>query len=50
MGKLDQVDVHLFCLVVTDFYRHQMEGELDRRAFQSVFEVVAAPGNRITAC
>lgn len=50
MGKLDQVDVHLFCLVATDFYRHQMEGELDRRAFQSVFEVVAAPGNRITAC
>lgn len=53
MGKLDQVDVHLFCLVATDFYRHQMEGELDRRAFQSVFEVVAAPGNpyhRLLAC
>uniref|UniRef100_A0A5F5PMP5 Huntingtin n=1 Tax=Equus caballus TaxID=9796 RepID=A0A5F5PMP5_HORSE len=45
MGKLEQVDVNLFCLVATDFYRHQIEEELDRRAFQSVFEVVAAPGN-----
>lgn len=53
MGKLEQVDVHLFCLVATDFYRHQIEEELDRRAFQSVFEVVAAPGNpyhRLLAC
>lgn len=45
MGKLEQVDVNLFCLVATDFYRHQIEEELDRRAFQSVFEVVAAPGS-----
>lgn len=53
MGKLEHVDVHLFCLVATDFYRHQIEEELDRRAFQSVFEVVAAPGNpyhRLLAC
>lgn len=53
MGKLEQVDVHLFCLVATDFYRHQIQEELDRRAFQSVFEVVAAPGNpyhRLLAC
>ncbi|KAM7156171.1 huntingtin isoform 1-T1 [Molossus nigricans] len=53
MGKLEQVDVNLFCLVATDFYRHQIEEELDRRAFQSVFEVVAAPGNpyqRLLAC
>uniref|UniRef100_A0A8C0PZF1 Huntingtin n=1 Tax=Canis lupus familiaris TaxID=9615 RepID=A0A8C0PZF1_CANLF len=40
MGKLEQVDVNLFCLVATDFYRHQIEEELDRRAFQSVFEVL----------
>ncbi|TKC50975.1 hypothetical protein EI555_001287, partial [Monodon monoceros] len=53
MGKLEHVDVHLFCLVAADFYRHQIEEELDRRAFQSVFEVVAAPGNpyhRLLAC
>ncbi|XP_060044468.1 huntingtin isoform X2 [Erinaceus europaeus] len=45
VGRLEPVDVNLFCLVAADFYRHQVEGELDRRAFQSVFEVVAAPGN-----
>ncbi|XP_012592809.1 huntingtin isoform X2 [Microcebus murinus] len=53
MGKLEQVDVNLFCLVATDFYRHQIEEELDRRAFQSVFEVVAAPGSpyhRLLTC
>lgn len=53
MGKLEHVDINLFCLVATDFYRHQIEEELDRRAFQSVFEVVAAPGNpyhRLLAC
>uniref|UniRef100_A0A8D2AD17 Huntingtin n=1 Tax=Sus scrofa TaxID=9823 RepID=A0A8D2AD17_PIG len=53
MGKLEQVDVNLFCLVATDFYRHQIEEELDRRAFQSVFEVVAVPGNpyhRLLTC
>lgn len=53
MGRLEQVDVNLFCLVATDFYRHQIEEELDRRAFQSVFEVVASPGNpyhRLLAC
>ncbi|XP_006893721.1 PREDICTED: huntingtin [Elephantulus edwardii] len=53
MGKLEPVDVNLFCLVATDFYRHQIEEELDRRAFQSVFEVVAAPGSpyhRLLAC
>ncbi|EPY80840.1 hypothetical protein CB1_000531009 [Camelus ferus] len=53
MGKLERVDVNLFCLVAADFYRHQIEEELDRRAFQSVFEVVAAPGNpyqRLLTC
>lgn len=53
MGRLEQVDVNLFCLVATDFYRHQIEEEFDRRAFQSVFEVVAAPGSpyhRLLAC
>ncbi|XP_057562698.1 huntingtin isoform X4 [Hippopotamus amphibius kiboko] len=53
MGKLEQVDVNLFCLVAADFYRHQIEEELDRRAFQSVFEVVAVPGNpyhRLLGC
>uniref|UniRef100_A0A673TZ91 Huntingtin n=1 Tax=Suricata suricatta TaxID=37032 RepID=A0A673TZ91_SURSU len=53
MGKLERVDVNLFCLVATDFYRHQIEEELDRRAFQSVFEVVAAPANpyqRLLTC
>ena len=53
MGRLEQVDVNRFCLVATDFYRHQIEEELDRRAFQSVFEVVAAPGTpyqRLLAC
>ncbi|XP_058157313.1 huntingtin isoform X2 [Dasypus novemcinctus] len=53
MGKLEPVDVNLFCLVATDFYRHQIEEELDRRAFQSVFEVVAVPGSpyrRLLAC
>ncbi|XP_045429955.1 huntingtin isoform X2 [Pipistrellus kuhlii] len=53
MGKLEHVDVSLFCLVAADFYRHQVEEELDRRAFQSVFEVVAEPGNpyqRLLAC
>uniref|UniRef100_A0A8B9UPL5 Huntingtin n=1 Tax=Anas zonorhyncha TaxID=75864 RepID=A0A8B9UPL5_9AVES len=39
MGKLEQVDVNIFCLVAIDFYRHQIDEELDRRAFQSVFEV-----------
>ncbi|XP_012879339.1 PREDICTED: huntingtin [Dipodomys ordii] len=53
MGKLEQVDVNLFCLVATDFYRHQIEEEFDRRAFQSVFEVVATPGgpyHRLLTC
>ncbi|XP_061107320.1 huntingtin-like isoform X2 [Conger conger] len=45
MGKSDLVDVHLFCLVAVDFYTHQIDEELDRRAFQSVFEVVASPGS-----
>ncbi|NXU12411.1 HD protein, partial [Pardalotus punctatus] len=44
MGKSEQVDVNIFCLVAIDFYRHQIDEELDRRAFQSVFEVVASPG------
>ncbi|XP_040822385.1 huntingtin [Ochotona curzoniae] len=53
MGKLEPVDANLFCLVATDFYRHQIEEELDRRAFQSVFEVVAVPGSpyhRLLTC
>ncbi|XP_054855013.1 huntingtin isoform X2 [Eublepharis macularius] len=53
MGKSEQVDVNLFCLVAIDFYRHQIDEELDRRAFQSVFEVVATPGNpyhRLLTC
>ncbi|XP_066488921.1 huntingtin [Tiliqua scincoides] len=45
MGKSEQVDINLFCLVAIDFYRHQIDEELDRRAFQSVFEVVASPGS-----
>lgn len=45
MGKSEVVDVNLFCLVAIDFYRHQIDEELDRRAFQSVFEVVACPGS-----
>ncbi|XP_068926815.1 huntingtin isoform X1 [Petaurus breviceps papuanus] len=53
MGKSEQVDINLFCLVAIDFYRHQIDEELDRRAFQSVFEVVASPGNpyhRLLTC
>ncbi|XP_035282540.1 huntingtin-like isoform X3 [Anguilla anguilla] len=53
MGKSDLVDVNLFCLVAMDFYRHQIDEELDRRAFQSVFEVVASPGSpyhRLLSC
>ncbi|TRY87598.1 hypothetical protein DNTS_005987 [Danionella cerebrum] len=45
MGKSDTVDVSLFCLVAMDFYRHQIDEELDRRAFQSVFEMVASPSS-----
>ncbi|XP_062376493.1 huntingtin isoform X2 [Sardina pilchardus] len=45
MGRSDTVDVSLFCLVAMDFYRHQIDEELDRRAFQSVFEMVAVPGS-----
>ncbi|KAM4708326.1 huntingtin [Discoglossus pictus] len=45
MGKSEPVDVNLFCLVAIDFYRHQIDEELDRRAFQSVFELVASPGS-----
>ena len=45
MGRSDTVDVSLFCLVAMDFYRHQIDEELDRRAFQSVFEMVASPGS-----
>ncbi|XP_063780391.1 huntingtin isoform X3 [Pseudophryne corroboree] len=45
MGKSEPVDINLFCLVAIDFYRHQIDEELDRRAFQSVFELVAAPGS-----
>ncbi|XP_063075686.1 huntingtin isoform X3 [Engraulis encrasicolus] len=45
MGRSDTVDVSLFCLVAMDFYRHQIDEELDRRAFQSVFEMVACPGS-----
>ncbi|KAK3572628.1 hypothetical protein QTP86_001130 [Hemibagrus guttatus] len=45
MGKADPVDVSLFCLVAMDFYRHQIDEELDRRSFQSVFEMVASPGS-----
>ncbi|XP_074848498.1 huntingtin isoform X2 [Carettochelys insculpta] len=53
MGKSEQVDVNLFCLVAIDFYRHQIDEELDRRAFQSVFEMVASPGSpyhRLLTC
>lgn len=53
MGKSEAVDVSLFCLVALDFYRHQIDEELDRRAFQSVFETVAAPGSpyhQLLAC
>ncbi|XP_041443627.1 huntingtin isoform X5 [Xenopus laevis] len=45
MGKSEPVDVNLFCLVAIDFYRHQIDEELDRRSFQSVFELVASPGS-----
>uniref|UniRef100_A0A8C2ADF5 Huntingtin n=1 Tax=Cyprinus carpio TaxID=7962 RepID=A0A8C2ADF5_CYPCA len=45
MGKSDTVDISLFCLVAMDFYQHQIDEELDRRAFQSVFEMVASPGS-----
>lgn len=45
MGSSKVVDVNLFCLVAMDFYRHQIDEELDRRAFQSVFETVASPGS-----
>uniref|UniRef100_UPI00398E546A huntingtin isoform X8 n=1 Tax=Pristiophorus japonicus TaxID=55135 RepID=UPI00398E546A len=45
MGKSEQVDVNLFCLLAMDFYRKQIDEELDRRAFQSVFEMVATPGS-----
>ncbi|NWJ09418.1 HD protein, partial [Crypturellus undulatus] len=53
MGKSEQVDVNIFCLVAIDFYRNQIDEELDRRAFQSVFEVVASPGtpyHRLLTC
>ncbi|XP_064420262.1 huntingtin isoform X1 [Latimeria chalumnae] len=53
MGKSEQVDVNLFCLVAIDFYRHQIDEELDRRSFQSVFEIVASPGtpyHRLLTC
>ncbi|KAJ8272122.1 hypothetical protein COCON_G00109810 [Conger conger] len=53
MGRSDVVDVNLFCLVALDFYRHQIDEELDRRSFQSVFEVVASPGgpyHRLLSC
>ncbi|NXA45673.1 HD protein, partial [Nothocercus julius] len=53
MGKSEQVDVNIFCLVAIDFYRNQIDEELDRRAFQSVFEVVASPGSpyhRLLTC
>lgn len=45
MGRSEVVDVNLFCLVAMDFYRYQIDEELDRRAFQSVFETVASPGS-----
>ncbi|XP_075713523.1 huntingtin isoform X2 [Rhinoderma darwinii] len=45
MGKSEPVDINLFCLVAIDFYKHQIDEELDRRAFQSVFELVAASGS-----
>ncbi|XP_041641127.1 huntingtin isoform X2 [Cheilinus undulatus] len=45
MGSSEVVDVNLFCLVAMDFYRHQIDEELDRRAFHSVFETVASPGS-----
>ncbi|XP_035515689.1 huntingtin isoform X9 [Morone saxatilis] len=45
MGSSEVVDVNLFCLLAMDFYRHQIDEELDRRAFQSVFETVASPGS-----
>ncbi|XP_013873563.1 huntingtin isoform X2 [Austrofundulus limnaeus] len=45
MGSSETVDVSLFCLVAMDFYRHQIDEELERRAFQSVFETVASPGS-----
>lgn len=53
MGKSEQVDMNIFCLVAIDFYKHQIDEELDRRAFQSVFEVVASPGSpyqRLLTC
>ncbi|KAM6440076.1 huntingtin isoform 3-T3 [Liasis olivaceus] len=53
MGKSEQIDINLFCLVAIDFYRHQIDEELDRRAFQSIFEVVSSPGNpyhRLLTC
>ncbi|CAG5929094.1 unnamed protein product, partial [Menidia menidia] len=53
VGLGEAVDVGLFCLVAMDFYRHQIDEELDRRAFQSVFETVGAPGSpylRLLGC
>uniref|UniRef100_A0A8C9WQY0 Huntingtin n=1 Tax=Scleropages formosus TaxID=113540 RepID=A0A8C9WQY0_SCLFO len=53
MGKSEVVDVSLFCLVAMDFYKHQIDEELDRRSFQSVFEMVAMPGSpyhRLLGC
>ncbi|XP_066576205.1 huntingtin isoform X3 [Amia ocellicauda] len=53
MGRSELVDVSLFCLVAMDFYKHQIDEELDRRAFQSVFEIVASPGSpyhRLLTC
>ncbi|XP_053714041.1 huntingtin-like isoform X2 [Synchiropus splendidus] len=53
MGSNEVVDVNLFCLVAMDFYRHQIDEELDRRSFQSVFETVAVPGSpyhRLLGC
>uniref|UniRef100_A0A8D3BJV3 Huntingtin n=1 Tax=Scophthalmus maximus TaxID=52904 RepID=A0A8D3BJV3_SCOMX len=53
MGSSEVVDINLFCLAAMDFYRHQIDEELDRRAFQSVFETVASPGSpyyQLLAC
>uniref|UniRef100_UPI00358E7878 huntingtin isoform X3 n=1 Tax=Myxine glutinosa TaxID=7769 RepID=UPI00358E7878 len=45
IGRVEKADVNLFCILGLDFYRTQLEEELDRRAFESVFESVAAEGN-----
>ncbi|XP_078660473.1 huntingtin-like [Branchiostoma floridae x Branchiostoma belcheri] len=42
MGLMETVDRKLFCITALDFYKNQITEELDRRAFESIFQAASS--------